>query len=98
MGIAVVEAMAAGIPVVATRVGGIPEVVLPGTGLLVEPSDAVGMAESVARILREPHLRDSLASAAMGHVREQYSSRRMAQRTLAVYAAVLARNSGAPMA
>lgn len=94
MGIAVIEAMAAGIPVIATRVGGIPEVVLPGTGLLVEPSDPVAMTEAVDRLLREPELREALVRAASEHVREHYSCRRMAQRTLAVYEAVLARNPG----
>jgi len=94
MGIAVIEAMIAGVPVVATRVGGIPEVVKKGTGLLVEPSDPVALSEAVAKILRDPGFQDSLVEAATSHVRDHYSSYRMAQRTLAVYEALLARASG----
>lgn len=93
MGIALIEAMAAEIPVVATRVGGIPEVVVEGTGLLVSPSDPVGMADQVGRVLRQPELRQSLVVAARERVRTEYSSARMATRTLTVYQAMLARHS-----
>lgn len=94
MGIAVIEAMVARVPVVATRVGGIPEVVKPGTGILVEPSDPVALSEAAARILRDPEVKESLVASASSHVREHYSSHRMAQRTLAVYEAILARATG----
>jgi glycosyltransferase involved in cell wall biosynthesis len=49
------EYMAAGKPVVSTRVGGVPELVEDGVhGLLVEPRDPVALAEAVARLLRDP--------------------------------------------
>jgi len=58
------EAMAAGKPVVATRVGGIPEVVIDGvTGLLVSPDDPVGLADSICRLLENPILAKQVASA-----------------------------------
>lgn len=54
----ILEAMAAGLPVVATRVGGVPEAVASGdTGLLVAPGDAPGLAAALARLLDEPETR-----------------------------------------
>ena len=55
LSIAILEAMAAARPVVATRVGGNPELVVDGeTGLLVEAADAKGLASAMIRILRDP--------------------------------------------
>jgi L-malate glycosyltransferase len=64
-GLAALEAMACGVPVVATRVGGLPEVIADGvTGLLHPVEDAAGMAESLVRLLGDPELRAQLARAA----------------------------------
>lgn len=58
IGLAVLEAMSAGLPVVASRVGGIPEAVVDGqTGLLVEPDSPVSMAAALARLLSSPETR-----------------------------------------
>jgi glycosyltransferase involved in cell wall biosynthesis len=58
LGIAVIEAMAAGLPVVATAVGGIPELVAPGeTGRLVEPGNNADLADSLTELLRSAELR-----------------------------------------
>ena len=69
-GLAIVEAMRQSLPVVATRVGGIPEVVADGTsGILVEPDSAQELAAAVATILRDGGLARRLATA--GHARWQ---------------------------
>lgn len=93
MGIAVVEAMAAGLPCVANAIGGVPEVVTADTGLLVSPSDPVAMADQIALLLRNPKLRRKMGSEAFERARTEYSAQRMAARTLGVYAACLARSN-----
>lgn len=66
-GIAIAEAMAAGLPVVASDVGGIPELVIPGvTGELFSPGDAEGLAARLVRILTSPELQARMSSAARG--------------------------------
>lgn len=79
----VLEAMAAGVPVVATAVSGIPEAVHDGTtGLLVAPDDPVALAEALQRILHDPALARRLGSAARARIAEEFtldvSSRRLA--------------------
>ena len=73
-GLTVVEAMAAGVPVVASAVGGIPELVDEGvTGLLVPPADPEALATAVERLLRDP-----AARAAMGAAGREVAHRRFA--------------------
>jgi hypothetical protein len=61
----VLEAMACGIPVVACRVGAVPEMVEDGvTGLLVEPGDDEGLGAALATLLRDAHLRHQMGEAA----------------------------------
>jgi glycogen(starch) synthase len=63
-GIVNLEAMAAGVPVVATDVGGVPEFVVDGeSGLLVPPGDAAAMAQAIARVTDDPSLQSRLAAA-----------------------------------
>ena len=68
-GLVVVEAMALGKAVIASSIGGPAEVVLPGTGLLFDPNDAGALAEQLARVARDPALRDRLGAA--GRTRAQ---------------------------
>lgn len=66
---AVVEALAAGCPVIATAVGGVPEVVRDGeNGLLVAPNDAAGLAAAIGRFFSDAELRERLRTAAPGSV------------------------------
>ncbi len=81
--VAVIEAQAAGVPVVATPVGGIPENVVDGeTGLLVPPRDPATLAAAINRVLDDP---DDFARRAQAHVFEHYSRERMIARTLELY-------------
>jgi glycosyltransferase involved in cell wall biosynthesis len=64
MPLALLEAMACGVPPVATRVGGVPEVVAGGAGLLVPPGDADALAAALVRVLRDPGLAAELGQAA----------------------------------
>lgn len=71
----VVEALAVGCPVIATAVGGVPEVVRDGVnGLLVPPGDPVALAAAISRLLSDPELRSQLSAAApatvAGHTEE----------------------------
>jgi glycosyltransferase involved in cell wall biosynthesis len=83
-GLALLEAMLAGLPVVATRVSSIPEIVADGeTGVLVEPDDAAALARAIASVLDEPR---GLGAAGRARARAEFSVERMARRTLDVYA------------
>jgi glycosyltransferase involved in cell wall biosynthesis len=72
--VAVAEAMACGLPVVATRHGGIPEEVVEGeSGLLVDEQDAEGLADAIARLARDRALRDAMGAAARERARTLFS-------------------------
>lgn len=73
------EAMAAGVPVVATKVGGTPEVLEDGkTGLLVPPNDPVALSEAIRRLWLDEGLRFELSRAADQRVTDHFDIRRMA--------------------
>jgi glycosyltransferase involved in cell wall biosynthesis len=87
-GLAVVEAMAAGVPVVASRVGGIPELVDDGrTGLLVPPGDARALAAALRLLLESPQRRAALARQGEAVARHRFSLERAAAELHAVVAA-----------
>jgi glycosyltransferase involved in cell wall biosynthesis len=89
-GIVLLEAMLAGLPVVATRVSAVPEVVVPGqTGALVEAGDADGVARELTRLLGDADLRSRLGAAGRERARTEFSVARMAERTIDVYEDVL---------
>lgn len=74
------EAMAAALPCVATRVGGIPEVVIEGeTGLLVEPSDPQGMASKLSMVLNDFDLRRRFGTAGAERVGRAFDAQQMHQ-------------------
>ena len=85
LGTIVLEAFAAGVPVVATRAGGIPEMVEDGvTGLLAPIGDADALAAATMRILNDPELGKQLANNASQRVQE-FSYQATAEKTLMIY-------------
>jgi len=84
--LAVIEAQVAGVPVVATAVGGIKETVVEGeTGLLVPLRDPEALASAIRRLLEHPDEAARLAAEARRRALERYSEERMVSGTLAVY-------------
>jgi len=87
LSMAMLEAMAAGVPVVATRVGGTPELIETGvTGILVPPGEPQALADGLLAVLRSPEQSHSLRCAARELVRSRFSLRRMIEDYEAVYA------------
>lgn len=85
-GLALLEAMLAGRPVVATSAGPVPEIVVDGsTGILVPPDDAEALAAAAAQLLSEPDLARRYGAAGLHRARSEFSVARMAERTEAVY-------------
>jgi glycosyltransferase involved in cell wall biosynthesis len=88
----VLEAMAAGLPVVGTRVGGVPEVVVDGvTGILVPPRDPEALASGIAQLLSDSELSQRMGDAGRARVVEQYSVERMVRETEVLYEGLLAK-------
>lgn len=83
---AVLEYMAAARPVVATRVGCLPEQVAEGeTGFLVDPNDAEGMAAKITRLLQDESLRQRMGQAGFARVKERYTVERMIRETESLF-------------
>ncbi len=86
----IIEAQSAGVPVVATSVGGVTEVIdHEKTGLLVIPKDAQSISDAVIRILKNPTLAKSMVEAAKVKIGNQYSLEHMTEATIAVYRELL---------
>jgi len=89
--LAVLEAMGAGLPVVATRVGGMGEAIVEGeTGLLVEPGQPDRLADALRTLLDDEALRRRMGQAARARAQAEFSVETMARRYLALYAALRA--------
>src|SRR5574337_618669 len=85
-GVPVIEAMACGVPVVATGVGGIPEMIEDGkSGLLVEADNAEALAEAIVCLLRNEGLRESLGRTGRQRAVERFSFDMIAERLLSEY-------------
>jgi glycosyltransferase involved in cell wall biosynthesis len=87
------EAMASAVPLVATRVGGIPELVAhERQGLLVPPRDPQALAEGIGRLIADPSLRSSMGAEGRKSVEERFNLSRWLDETEAFYGEVLSRS------
>ena len=89
-GLTPIEAMACGVPVVATRVGAFEEIVAEGTGSLVPPGDIPALAEAIAPYLDDAEKRQRAGRAALAHVRARFRIEDEAAALVAVYRRLLA--------
>lgn len=95
LSITILESMSFGLPVVATRVGGNPELVEDGrTGLLVPPKDPEAFTAAVVRLLRDPDLRMALGREGRRRVRSEFSLPQVARRYSKLYEEVLETEAG----
>jgi len=88
---AVMEAMAAGLPVVGTAVGGTPELLRNGRGVLVPPSDPEALAGALARLLDDPAEAARLGAAARAWAHDQLTADAMVRRHVEIYQLLLGR-------
>lgn len=87
-GLALVEAMACGCPVIASRAASLPEIVEDGVqGLLVPPNDPAALGDAIERLAAEPELWARLSLAARRRVEERFTWEQVARRCLAAYGA-----------
>lgn len=93
--ITILEAMQAKIPIIASRVGGIPTVLENGkTGILVEPGNPNALADAITRVWSDPQGSLEMAQRARETALTKYSSRRMAEDYLCVYKMILRKRGG----
>ena len=92
-GIAFVEAMATGLPVVATNVGGVPDILDDGQqGFVIQPNDGAALAQRIERLLADATLRLSMGKHARQKVEERFNARRNAGRLLELMKALVSEN------
>jgi glycosyltransferase involved in cell wall biosynthesis len=90
------EALAAGRPVIATRVGAVPKLInTEQTGLLLDPGDEAGLAQAILRLLHDKELARRLAESGRSHVARHFSAEAMAESYIGKYQQVLERRRNA---
>lgn len=89
-GMSLIEAGAAGIPVIGARVGGMTNLVQEGkTGVLVEPTDSEALAKAICTLLADPPLRQAMGQAGQTAVRAQYTWQTISQQLMGMYEELL---------
>ena len=92
---ALLEAMAAARAIVASRVGGVPEIVEDGSeGFLVEPMDVPGLTEICLRLIRSPEMAQKMGQAARARVERNFSAENMAHQVALLYKELVESKSG----
>ncbi|HDH51780.1 MAG TPA: glycosyltransferase family 1 protein [Nitrospirae bacterium] len=93
--VSIIEAMAAARPVVATNVGGVPSLVKDGvTGLLVKPGDTDSLSDAVARLIKDPHLRQDMGREARSRVFPSYDISELVGRINVLYSSLRDKKQG----
>ncbi|MGA8745498.1 MAG: glycosyltransferase [Solirubrobacterales bacterium] len=87
--VALIEAGAAGRPAVSTRVGGVPDIIIEGAGLLAPPGDEGAIASQIARLVDNPNLRRRMGERAREHVGRHFTVARLLRDTEALYSRLL---------
>ncbi len=93
---AILEAMAAGVPIVASNTGGNPELIGEGRGLLVRCGDKEDLAQGIARLLQNTELRSEISENARDFVRQNFTLEKMRSRFEELYADLIAEKTALP--
>jgi len=93
-GLVILEAFSAKVPVIATKVGGIPEIIIDGIdGILVPPKDINALSTAIVTLIEKENLRYELAQNGYEKFINEFTSTKMAKRTRAVYVEILSNSS-----
>jgi glycosyltransferase involved in cell wall biosynthesis len=89
MPIAILEAMRAGLPIITTTVGGIPEMIDDGlSGILIEPENPTKIAEALKRLLKNQELREKLAQGARTGFEKKFESKVRINELASIYSSM----------
>ena len=92
LGVVLIEAMQYGLPVVASDVGGIPDVVVSGeTGILVPEKNSQALADAFQKLESDPEMEAALLKGAENRIAEYFNWNRIAEKQIAVYRRLLSR-------
>lgn len=98
MNVVVSQALATGLPVIATRHSGLPEQVIDGeNGFLVDEGDPEALAERLVALSKDPGLLARFSAAGRDHVREHYNAATLIQRQVDMYVELVAQQSSATL-
>jgi glycosyltransferase involved in cell wall biosynthesis len=85
LGVVLLEALACGVPIVASRVGGIPEAVTPEVGLLVPPADPALLGEAIIQLLSDEQRWQGMSQNARSRAEEFYDWQQIAAKLITIY-------------
>ena len=94
LGVSLLQAAAAGVPLVGSRAGGLPEIIREENGVLVPPADPDALAQAVIGLLKDPERARRMGEAGRALVRERFSIDAMVEGNLGVYRELLASGAG----